>query len=96
MDGLHAMSKTCPSVTNVRGLGLFCAVDLPSAEFRDRLLQRCYDGGVIILGCGERSVRFRTPLTVTTEALDQGIEVLTHAISTIEKENHPYRGASAN
>ncbi len=95
MDGLHAMAKTCSSVTNVRGLGLFCAIDLPSREFRDRLLQRCYDEGVIILGCGEQSVRFRTPLTVTTDALDQGLEVLTHAITTIEKEYRPYRGGVA-
>lgn len=92
MDGLHALAGSCDSVSNVRGLGLFCALDLPNQEFRNRLLQRCYDEGVVILGCGDRSVRFRTPLTVTTESLDQGLDVLTHAIKTIEKEYHPYRG----
>ncbi|NNE70947.1 MAG: L-lysine 6-transaminase [Rhodothermales bacterium] len=92
MDGLHNMAGECEAVSNVRGLGLFCALDLPSGEFRDRLLQRCYDEGVVILGCGAKSVRFRTPLTVTTESLDHGLEVLTHAIKTIEKEYHPYRG----
>jgi L-lysine 6-transaminase len=92
MASLNALAGECPSVSNVRGLGLFCAVDLPSGEFRDRLLQRCYDEGVVILGCGDRSVRFRTPLTATTADLDQGVEVLNHAIQTIEKEYSPYRG----
>ncbi|MFT5142766.1 MAG: L-lysine 6-transaminase [Rhodothermales bacterium] len=92
MASLHALAGECRSVTNVRGLGLFCAIDLPTGEFRDRLLQRCYDEGVVILGCGDRSVRFRTPLTVTTANLDQGVNVLRHAIQTIEKEFSPYRG----
>ncbi len=92
MKGLYAIQDQCDSVDNVRGRGLFCALDVPSAEFRDRLLQRCYDEGVVILGCGDRSVRFRTPLTVTTDELDHGMEVLLHAVHTIEKEYRPYRG----
>jgi L-lysine 6-transaminase len=92
MEGLLSIQNQCDSVTNVRGRGLFCALDLPSGEFRDRLLQRCYDEGVVILGCGGKAVRFRTPLTVTTEDLDRGLEVLLHAIQTIEKEYRPYRG----
>lgn len=92
MGRLHALKEECQSVSNVRGRGLFCALDVPSTEFRDRLLQRCYDEGVVILGCGTRSVRFRSPLTVKREDLNQGVEVLKHAIQTIEKEYKPYRG----
>ncbi|MBO6575753.1 MAG: L-lysine 6-transaminase [Rhodothermales bacterium] len=95
MDQLHSMQTDLDSVSNVRGRGLFCALDLPSREFRDRLLQRAYDEGVIILGCGVKSVRFRTPLTVTREELDMGVEVLRHGIQTIEKEYSPYRGQSS-
>ena len=92
MSGLQRLEKETDSVSNIRGRGLFCALDLPSKEFRDRLLRRCYDEGVVILGCGEKSVRFRTPLTVSRDDLDQGMQVLTHAIQTIEKEYSPYRG----
>ena len=57
------------SVRNVRGRGLMCAFDLPTREFRDRVLQRCYDEGLVILGCGKGSIRFRSPLTVNTDEI---------------------------
>jgi len=87
---LHKMASDSESVTNVRGLGLMCALDVPTAEFRDRLLQRCYDEGMIILGCGDRSVRFRSPLTITREEVDTGLNLIREAILKIEEEYRPY------
>jgi len=87
---LDALTEETDSVSNVRGLGLMCAMDLPTPEFRDRLLQRSYDQGMIILGCGDRSVRFRSPLTITKEEIDKGVEVLRSIIQTIEEEYRPY------
>ena len=87
---LHSLSTETNSVTNVRGVGLMCAMDLPTAEFRDRLLQRCYDEGMIILGCGARSVRFRSPLTITKEEISTGLNLIREAILRIEEEYRPY------
>ncbi len=87
---LDALADETESVSNVRGLGLMCAVDMPTAEFRDRLLQRCYDQGIIILGCGDRSIRFRSPLTITKEEVDKGIDIIRSIILTIEEEYRPY------
>jgi L-lysine 6-transaminase len=89
---LHEMAGQCPSVTNVRGRGLMCAIDLPSGTFRDSVLKRCYEDGLIILGCGPRSIRFRSPLIIGESALDRGIEVLTKTIQTIERERTLYGG----
>ncbi|NQV74401.1 L-lysine 6-transaminase [bacterium] len=90
MGLLHSLSKETASVTNVRGVGLMCAVDLPTPEFRDRLLQRCYDEGMIILGCGSRTVRFRSPLTITKEEISTGLNLIRDAILRIEEEYRPY------
>ncbi len=87
---LHALTHETNSVTNVRGLGLMCAVDLPTPEFRDRLLQRCFDEGMIILGCGSCSIRFRSPLTITKDEISQGLDLIREAILTIEEEYRPY------
>lgn len=92
---LHSLADETDSVTNVRGLGLFCAMDMPTPEFRDRLLQRCFDEGMIILGCGDRSIRFRSPLTITKEEVDTGIELIREAILKIEDEYRPYKRQSS-
>ena len=87
---LHELADSHPSVHNVRGLGLMCAFDLPTREFRDRVLQRCYDEGLVILGCGKRSIRFRSPLTITEAEIAEGIDLLTQSVKAIEQEYKPY------
>ena len=89
-DRLHGMAEAHTSVHNVRGRGLFCAFDLPSPEFRDRVLNRCYEKGLVILGCGTQSIRFRSPLTITEDGIDQGLAVLADAVSDVEGEYKPY------
>src|SRR5690606_1394181 len=76
---LNDLAARHESVTNVRGRGLMCAFDLPNKFFRDRVLERCYEEGVIILGCGRSSVRFRSPLVVTEDELARGVEMLDRA-----------------
>ncbi|MEZ4702170.1 MAG: L-lysine 6-transaminase [Rhodothermales bacterium] len=80
---LHAFAERHPSVTNVRGRGLMCAFDLPSADYRGRFLNETYQQGVLVLGCGTHSVRFRPPLTITPDEIDQGLEILGKALAKV-------------
>jgi L-lysine 6-transaminase len=62
---LETMQTEYPSViSNARGLGLYCAFDLNIPDERNKFRNSCYEKGLIILGCGERSIRFRPPLNV--------------------------------
>jgi L-lysine 6-transaminase len=63
-------------VSNARGLGLMCAFDLPSKEFRDELKKEIFKNKMIILQCGERSLRFRPTLDVQKEHIDSAIDIL--------------------
>ncbi|MFQ5569846.1 MAG: L-lysine 6-transaminase [Rhodothermales bacterium] len=90
LNRLHEMQASRPSMRNVRGRGLMCAFDLPNTEFRNRVLQRCYDEGLVILGCGQQSIRFRSPLTITNDEIDQGLALLTNSIQAIEKAYKPH------
>lgn len=63
-------------VSNARGLGLMCSFDLPDLEKRNKFLRELYKNRMIMLGCGNRSVRFRPPLTVSKEMIDRGMEVI--------------------
>lgn len=82
LDKLHMLQAEFPSVvSNVRGRGLFCAFDLPDKQMRDRLRKDILKRGLLILGCGEKSIRFRPPLNVTTEEIDEGIGIIKDALT---------------
>ncbi len=68
LDGLHEMAREAGGrITAVRGRGLICAFDLPDTGQRDAFLARAYENGLLILGCGPRSVRVRPNLSLTED-----------------------------
>ena len=68
-------------MTNVRGLGLMCAFDVPNRAARDDTVGRLHEERVLALGCGERSIRFRPALNVTMPDLDFGLAALDRVLS---------------
>jgi L-lysine 6-transaminase len=68
-------------VSNVRGRGLMCALDLPDPAVRDAVVLALRARHVLVLGCGPRSIRFRPPLNVTKAELIFGLEALDHVMS---------------
>jgi L-lysine 6-transaminase len=83
-EKLHGLRDTFSGVvTNSRGAGLMCAFDLPDADVRKKVLGRAKDNGLLIVGCGERSVRFRPPLNLTRDEVDEGIGLLERSISAV-------------
>jgi len=63
-------------VSNPRGRGLMCAIDLPDGNLRDRAITMMRDVQVLVLPCGERTMRFRPALNVTTDELQAGVRAL--------------------
>ena len=78
-EKLTELSDEFEHFTNPRGKGLFCAIDLPDAHSRDAVVKQCFENKLMILSCGERSIRFRPPLTVQKEHIDEGIEIIKRA-----------------
>jgi L-lysine 6-transaminase len=75
-------------VSNVRGRGLMCALDLPTAEIRGDVLRRMYDDEkVIALGSGVRSVRFRPSLAIGSAELGRAVDALDRVLTAIESED---------
>ena len=83
-DRLRDLAESFPVLTNVRGEGLMTAFTLPTPEYRDAVTEKTYEEGAIILGCGERSIRFRTPLTITEEEVDEGVACIRRALEAVE------------
>lgn len=74
-------------ISNSRGLGLLCTFDFDTPELRDNFKQFCLDNKLIILGCGERSIRFRPPLSVTKEGLDKGLNIIEKVLNLMSSIN---------
>lgn len=69
-------------VSNCRGAGLMQAFDFPDKETRKRLLDRVFELGMLMLPCGEVSVRLRPPLIVTEDEADRAIDIIHNALRT--------------
>lgn len=79
MHGLYELQEK-GLITNVRGKGLFVAFDLKSTEMRNSLKDELFRQGMIILGCGTHSLRFRPPLNVHQDDLSKALTILESAI----------------
>ncbi|OGU44311.1 MAG: L-lysine 6-transaminase [Ignavibacteria bacterium GWB2_36_8] len=77
LSQLKEIQKDFPNtVSNARGLGLMCSFDLPSTETRNMFKENCLREKLIILGCGEKSIRFRPPLNITKDEIDEGLNII--------------------
>jgi L-lysine 6-transaminase len=70
-------------VTNTRGKGLMAAFDVPDDETRGKVLAKIKENGMLIVGCGERTIRFRPPLNLTEEEVDEGIDIVDRSLGAV-------------
>lgn len=75
LDSMKAMAGRFAKVSNVRGLGLIMAFDLPTGEDRDQFLNKAMANGMMGLGSGDRTVRFRPHLALRQEDVDRALEI---------------------
>src|SRR6184192_2436011 len=82
-------------VGEVRGRGLMIGVEIVkdkkskalAGKERDRIVDElCFERGVLMLGCGETTVRISPPLIITKEQADIAMNVLEEAIGIVDKE----------
>lgn len=89
---LKGFSSVHPSVTRVDGLGCMIGIDFyapggtPLPKFRDEIVDRCYLNGLLTLGCGSSGMRFSPPLVLSHELLNEGMDILEHAIASVEED----------
>ena len=51
------------------------------AELRDRIEMACFNRGLIILGCGDSTIRWSPPLILTKDNVDVALETFDQAIT---------------
>ncbi|MDR2273460.1 MAG: L-lysine 6-transaminase [Sphingobacterium sp.] len=77
---LQELIKDKPQLSNLRGEGLFVALDFDSADSRNEFIKRAYANKLIMLGCGEKSIRFRPHLNISKEDIDKTIAIINDSL----------------
>lgn len=92
---LEGWKQTHPSVGDVRGRGLMIGIELvqdkatrePAAALRNRVETLAFERGLMVLGCGENSIRLCPPLVVSSEEANVALDLLEDALAQAEKEH---------
>ena len=48
----------------------------PATDLRGRIIKRAFEKGLLMLGCGENSIRFSPSLTVSADEIDLCLSIL--------------------
>jgi len=63
-------------LTAVRGRGLLLAFDLPNRELRDRFWNGAFELGLLVLRCGDHSIRLRPVLDLQGSVIDEALKII--------------------
>jgi 4-aminobutyrate aminotransferase len=91
MQRLADMQSRHEVIGEVRGRGLMIGMELvtdrhsrtPARELCDRFITRAYENGLLLLSCGQSTVRFMPPLCVTKGEIDEAMTILEASLSEI-------------
>jgi 4-aminobutyrate aminotransferase len=92
---LRPWKQTHPLVGDVRGRGLMIGIELvkdkatrePAAALRNRVETLAFERGLMVLGCGESSIRLCPPLIISEQEATVALDILEESITLAEKEH---------
>lgn len=85
---LNELVQKSDRLGEVRGRGLMIGLEIIQSKatkakdnvLRDLLVDKCFEKGLLILGCGENTIRFCPPLTIDAEDVDTAVRILEAAL----------------
>ena len=95
IERLNGWKQTHPLVGDVRGRGLMIGIELvkdkatrePATALRNKVETLAFERGLMILGCGETSLRLCPPLIVSENEATVALDILEDALTEVEKEH---------
>jgi 4-aminobutyrate aminotransferase len=92
MAGLREIQKSVECIGDVRGMGLMVGVELVkdrvtkerAGDWRNQVIRKAFLKGLLLLGCGENTIRFCPALTVDSEEIDVCLEIVAECLREIE------------
>jgi 4-aminobutyrate aminotransferase len=84
-----------PIVGDVRGRGLMIGVEIVKSQetreiapaLRDRIVSLAFEQGLLLLGCGETTIRLAPPLIVNQHEARIGLDIFEQCLTQVEREH---------
>jgi 4-aminobutyrate aminotransferase len=84
-----------PIVGDVRGRGLMIGIEIvksqqtrePAPALRDRIVSLAFEKGLLLLGCGETSIRLAPPLVLNQHEATIGLDIFEQCVAQVEQEH---------
>jgi len=94
LEGVRAMMSRHAIIGDLRGLGLMIGAEIivpgyghaPNPKGRDAIIERAFHRGLLLLGCGDNTVRFCPPLVVSAAEVDTCLRIFEEAVTEVESE----------
>ena len=94
LEQLRNWPSKHPIVGEVRGRGLMIGIEIVKDQqsrevaglWRDRIVELAFERGLLILGCGETSIRLAPPLIVNQHEAAIALEILEECVALVEEE----------
>ncbi|MGC2638291.1 MAG: acetyl ornithine aminotransferase family protein [Acidobacteriaceae bacterium] len=94
LQHLRGWLKTHPAIGDVRGRGLMIGLEIVKSQdtreaaplMRDRIVDLAFERGLLILGCGENSLRLAPPLIVNEHEAAVALHILEDCVTVAEEE----------
>ena len=91
IDRLRELQQQHPIIGDVRGKGLMIGVELVrdrqtkerATTERDRVVNECFQRGLLVLGAGKNSIRLSPPLVLSKDQAQIAIDILGTAIASL-------------
>ena len=84
ISGLRELHQKYPGlITGVRGTGLMIGVEFRTAEEAEEVQRQAFERGLLVLECGERSIRISPPLVVSRAQASTGLQLLGEAMHAV-------------
>jgi len=91
LEQLRQMQTDYECMGDVRGLGLMVAVELVkdrqtkerAGDWRNAVIAKAFEKGLLLLGCGENTIRFCPALTVSEEEVDVCLNIFEETLREV-------------
>lgn len=97
LERLKQWPKKHSIVGEVRGRGLMIGIEIvknqqnrePAGALRDRIVELAFERGLLILGCGETSIRLAPPLIVNEQETAIALDILEECVELALQDTTP-------